>query len=255
MSLSRCLISSAVLAGAVFCGTTLPLAALGSKPVTVQFEDKPVFVGQVQEFAGPYLGLATAISLAAGVASLATAGWRHSSRKLGQTEAQMSTLKQQLSEKEALLEDLKFSQQRLSASGLEFFLTEDDAPLPNSIAPIAPIAPAPVPADQPASAAPYVVVGAEQPQTIHPALMTLTPSQPAVTTQAATALASAQAFMSFARPAHSATAPVVAEAGTELDELLSHLKQVMTQIERMQIVPAERTHLTNATWQQRQLAS
>ncbi|NEQ24238.1 MAG: hypothetical protein F6K28_34985, partial [Microcoleus sp. SIO2G3] len=130
MSLSRCLLSSAALAGAIFCGATLPRAAFGSKPVTIQLEEKPVFVGQIEEFAVPYVGLAAVVSITAGAASLATAGWRLSSRKLNQAEAQMSTLKQQLSEQEALIEDIKFSQPRLNSAGLEFFLQEDEAPLP-----------------------------------------------------------------------------------------------------------------------------
>lgn len=270
MSLSRCLLSSAVLAGAVFCGTTLPLASFGSKPVTVQFEEKPVFVGKVEEFAGPYLGLATAISLAVGVSSLATAGWRHSSRKLNQVQAQMSTLKQQLSEKEALLEDLKFSDQRLSAAGLEFFLKEDDEaqqlPQTASIASFSAntAVPSVVAGSEVRSPeAHYVVVGTEQPsgQATHPALLTSEAQTvaahqlvvPATKMQAATALASAQAFMSFARPAQTEEpASAKPENVIQLNELLSNLKQVMTQIEHMQVVSTpnnEPVHVNSPAWQ------
>lgn len=269
MSLSRCLLSSAVLAGTVFCGTTLPLAAFGSKPVTIQLEEKPVFVGQVEEFAVPYIGLAAAISLAAGVASLATAGWRQSSRKLTQAEAQMSALKQQLSEKEAFIEDIKFSQQRLSTSGLEFFLQEDEAQLPQST-----IAASVNAAQSHSTDAEYVVVGAAQPSAaMNSALLTHTaeaqsPETAAIASkqsavhptqvQAATALASAQAFMGFSRPAQTETAAPIApsEDAPQLNELLTHLKQVMVQIERMQVgSDAESAHAGNPAWQQPRLAS
>lgn len=265
MSLSRCLLSSAVLAGTVFCGMTLPLAAFGSKPVTVQLEEKPVFVGQVEEFAAPYIGLAAAISLAAGAASLATSGWRQSSRKLSQTETQMSTLKQQLTEKEALIEDIKFSQQRLSTSGLELFL-EDEASLPalplvNQAAPVA---------AQPRDAA-YTVIQTEQSQqAVNPALLTLDAQAkssevaPAVAKQtvinptqmqAVNALASAQAFAGFARPTQAAATAAEPEDTVQLQELMAHLKQVMAQVERMQVGSASTAHANGTAWPQQRLAS
>lgn len=267
MSLSRCLLSSAVLAGTVFCGMTLPLAAFGSKPVTIQLEEKPVFVGQVEEFAAPYIGFATAISLAAGAASLATSGWRQSSRKLSQTETQMSTLKQQLSEKEALIEDIKFSQQRLSTSGLELFLQEDEAPLPTVLPVSQPIATSV--ATAPHDAASYMVINAEQPQeAANAGLLTLNaepqsiesapivkqPAMNAAQLQAMSALASAQAFAGFARPTQPATPAVPPEDTVQLQELMAHLKQVMAQVERMQ-VGSNASHTSNPAWQQQRLAS
>jgi hypothetical protein len=249
MSLSRCFLSSALLAGVVFSAATLPLTALGSKSVTIQLEEEPVFIGQVKEIAGPYLGLATAISLGAGVVSLATAGWRQSSRKVSLAEEQMSTLKQQLTENMALIESLKYSEARLEASGLEFFLKDEEDHRDHQ--------------SVPATGAPvhYTVVGSsgqnelalqtlpEQHQMVVEPAQALTDSQDTVTQrtkiQAATALASAQAFMGFARPTlpeeTAATAQPVAEQpenSTQLDELLNHLKQVMSQIERLNVVHA-----------------
>ncbi|MBD2088417.1 hypothetical protein H6F67_00830 [Microcoleus sp. FACHB-1515] len=265
MSLSRCLLSSAVLAGTVFCGMTLPLAAFGSKPVTIQLEEKPVFVGQVEEFAAPYIGLATAISLAAGAASLATSGWRQSSRKLSQTETQMSTLKQQLSEKEALIEDIKFSQQRLSTSGLELFLQEDESPLPT----VLPVSQSATPVATAQDATSYMVINAEQPQqAANAGLLTLNaepqsidsapavkqPAMNAAQLQAMSALASAQAFAGFARSTQTATPAVQPEDTVQLQELMAHLKQVMAQVERMQI-GSSASQASSPAWQQQRLAS
>jgi hypothetical protein len=280
MNISRCLLPSALLAGVVFCGSTLPLAVLGSQPVTIQLGGKPIFVGRFEEIAAPYLGFATAISLGAGVVNLATAGWRHSSRKLGLAEEQVSTLKQQLSEKATLIEDLKFSESRLSTSGLEMFLEGEENFRQQTMA----VSNVAVHNHQPVSTSKgaethYVVMGSVQPidqpsqpqvapgyETIAHQPLDLTVGQEAKD-QAATALASAQASMGFARPSAPYEANVEpsqpstdqSENVADMSELLSHLKQVMTQIERLNIEPfpaQERSaHSSSASWKQRQLVS
>lgn len=259
MNISRCLLSSTLLAGAVFCGSTLPLAALGSKPVTIQLGEKPIFVGEVEQFAAPYLGLAAAISVGAGVVSLAAAGWRQSSRKLSLAEEQMSTLKQQLDEKATLIEDLKFSEARLTTSGLDDFLEDEALPrsLPLSAVGLSQLIDQPSPPKMTIAASP-----AQQPAGYQVANYVV--SEPTATyqikTQAATALASAQAFMGFARPKSSEAASSMShqpENGIQLDELLNHLKQVMNQIETLHVVPsaAQDRAVQGATWQQQKLAS
>lgn len=134
MNLSHRLLSSVLLAGTVFSITALPLATLGSKPVTIQLEERPVFVGQLRELAGPYLALATGISLGVGVVSLATSSWRHAVYKLEQSETEIAALKQQLSEKQTLVERLRFTDMKLQASGLEQFLPEEQV-VPRSVSP------------------------------------------------------------------------------------------------------------------------
>lgn len=125
MSFSKHLLSSVLLAGTIFAAATVPLVTLGSKPVAIQLEGKPVFVGQFKELAAPYMGLVLALSIGAGATNLAVMRWHQSSRKLNLAESEVSTLKQQLNEKEVLIETLKFSPSRLQASGLERFLPED----------------------------------------------------------------------------------------------------------------------------------
>lgn len=253
MSFSRCLLSSTLLAGAVFSAATLPLTALGSKSVTIQLEEQPVFIGQVKEMAGPYLGLATAISLGAGIVSLATAGWQQSSRKMSQTEEQMSSLKQQLQENKALIESLKYSDARLEASGLEYFL-DDPQPVV-----------APVNASVQYTPAEYTVMrsATTEPQLAAdfdaPAQSASEPVSQQTKVQAATAMASAQAFMGFARPTATAEAEAIAadqtENSTQLDELLNHLKQVMSQIEQLSVVQTAPQDRNEVAWQQHKLAS
>lgn len=132
MNLSHRLLSSVVLAGAVFSVTALPLVTLGSKPVTVQLEERPVFVGQLRELAAPYLALATGVSLGIGVVSLAVSSWRHAAYKLERNEAEIATLKQQLDEKNALIERLRFADTKLQSSGLEQFLQVEELVAPLS---------------------------------------------------------------------------------------------------------------------------
>jgi hypothetical protein len=125
MSFFRHLLASVLLSGTVFAATTLPLVTFGSKPVAIQLEGRPVFIGQFKDLAAPYLGLALALSIGAGVTNLAVLRWYQSSRALGLATDRLSALKQQLTEAEALVETLKFSPTRLQAAGLERFLQEE----------------------------------------------------------------------------------------------------------------------------------
>lgn len=119
-----------LLSASVFAVLTLPLALHGSKDINLQMEKDQVFHGQLRdvEVATPYLGLAAAISLGAGVTSVAVAGWRESARKSAQVEEQVSVLRQDIQEKEDLLEKLKLSESKLVASGLKEFLPEEAIP-------------------------------------------------------------------------------------------------------------------------------
>ncbi|MCU0523974.1 MAG: hypothetical protein MUF72_04020 [Elainella sp. Prado103] len=125
MSFSKHLLSAVFLGSAIFAAATLPLATLGTKPVEIQLEGKPVFVGQFRDLSIPYLGLALTLGIGAGATHLAMMRWQQSARRLDRIESQMSNLKQQLTEKEALIEKLSFSPSRLQASGLDHFLSDD----------------------------------------------------------------------------------------------------------------------------------
>jgi hypothetical protein len=123
--LKKFVLTPVVISAAVFGTLTLPLAIIGKQPVTIQLQQEPVFQGQLRDIATPYLGLASAISLGAGLASVAFTGWRRSTHKSSQVEAQLSDLEKHLQEKELQLEALKLSESRLAASGLNAFVDEN----------------------------------------------------------------------------------------------------------------------------------
>ncbi len=259
MSIPRYLLSSTALSGAVFCAATIPMATLDSKPVTIQVDDDPVFVGQMKELAAPYLSLATAVSLGMGVMTLTMLGWSRSSSKLSQTKDEMVKLQKELQERDALVEQLKFSDARLEASGLSSFIDEEPeterAYAPNQ-AVIAPSMPQPreiVPSaqHQTAQRQPYHV------STVAPvdrAIALPQPSRRQPAKQAAAAMPSAQVMNGFVRPSamasrqdrsSAATAPSSEHDATQLNELLSNLKQVMAQVEKLHQVDAVNTPISS----------
>lgn len=127
MTIAHGLISSAILSGIVFAASTLPLGLFGAEPITLKIGDRPTFSGRFEELATPYLTFATLLSLGIGVTATSILGWQSSSQRLEQAEERLTALKQQLEEKEALLEHFKFSDQKLQSTGLSFFLESDAA--------------------------------------------------------------------------------------------------------------------------------
>jgi hypothetical protein len=121
-SLHQSLIPSVLLSGAVFGAATLPLAAMSSNTISIDVQDQSVFSGTVDDLAVPYLSLAAAASLGVGLLSISMAGWRASSRKFAEVEEKAQELQRHLQEKEAELEALKFSEQRLQPDLVENFL-------------------------------------------------------------------------------------------------------------------------------------
>lgn len=220
--LKKFVVTPVVISAAVFGVLSLPLALLGSKPVTIQLQGEPVFYGQLRDVATPYLGLASAISLGAGIASVAITGWQSSTRKSSQVEAELSDLAQHLKKKEAELEALKLCESKLEASGLNAFVDETVS-LEQAIKTISesqkaqPVLQAQVMTNQ-AVEAPVAV-----------------PSS--VTVQAAAAkFASSQTFLGYSQakaPFKGAT-PVKELAPCEVDQLQNQLQQIMAQMASVQ---------------------
>lgn len=131
--LKKFLLPPALLSASIFCTLTLPLAFLGSKPIEIQLQKEPIFAGQLKDIATPYLGLTTAISLGACMASVAVTGWRQSVHQKNQIKQQLSDLQLLLKAKEAQLDELKLDELRLKAAGLDCFL-EDTLKIRESIA-------------------------------------------------------------------------------------------------------------------------
>ena len=123
--LRRFVITPLVISATVFGVLSLPLMIFGKQPIDIKSQEESVFSGELRDIALPYLGLASLISLAAGTASVALSGWRASSDKSAETKKKLSTLEQDLKEKEKLLDTLKVSESHLTASGLAPFLDEE----------------------------------------------------------------------------------------------------------------------------------
>ncbi|MCP2726929.1 hypothetical protein [Limnofasciculus baicalensis] len=123
--LRRFVITPLVISATVFGVLSLPMMIFGRQPIDIKSQEESVFSGELRDIALPYLGLASLVSLAAGTASVALSGWRASSDKSAETKKKLSTLEQDLKEKEKLLENLKVSESHLTASGLAPFLDEE----------------------------------------------------------------------------------------------------------------------------------
>lgn len=222
VQLKKFILTPVVLSAAVFGVLTLPLALFGSKPVTIQLQQESVFQGQLKDVATPYLGLVAAISLGAGIANVAVAGWQISSRKSSQVEEQLSILAQNLKEKEELLEALKLSESRLEASGLRAFLDEEVTQSQVET----PAVPSPATAE---IVEPMVVMA----QSIEPLAVTV---RQVSVQEAAQRFAVAQNFLGFSQvktavqPSH----PVDSVASQDVDELHAQLQQIMAQMASLQ---------------------
>jgi hypothetical protein len=116
------ILTPVALSAAVFATLTLPLNLFGSKPVTVQVQEEPLFFGELKEFAPQYLGVAGLLSAGVGLTSVAMMGWQQSNRKSAVVEQKLAQLTQRLDEKQKLLDNIRSSQSQLDASGLQNWL-------------------------------------------------------------------------------------------------------------------------------------
>ncbi|MFP4122117.1 MAG: hypothetical protein ACLFWI_14210 [Coleofasciculus sp.] len=116
------MLTPVALSAAVFATLTLPLNLFGSKPVTVQVQEEPLFFGELKDFAPQYLGVAGLLSAGVGLTSLAMMGWQQSNRKSAVVEQKLAQLTQTLDEKQKLLDNIRSSQSQLDASGLQNWL-------------------------------------------------------------------------------------------------------------------------------------
>lgn len=256
--LQRFLITPAVISTAVFGVLTLPLAIFGDQPVTIQLQDEPIFHGELRDpnVAMPYLGLAAVLGLTAGASSIAITGWRQSARKSAQTEAQLSSLEQNLKERDELLESLKAEESRLTASGLTSFLDEElqtgvqpspeeqpaqsaSEPAPEQSQPepalSLPQVTQPEPAPTPQPEVKPAPAPSSPPFVINTSLAT-TPSEsstPATVQSAAAKFASAQTYMAYASKKAPSQPQNVTPALTpsDLEKLQSQFQQIKEQME------------------------
>lgn len=237
-SLKKVLLPSILLAGTVFSSLTLPLVLSGSEPVVVQLKEEPLFVGDLKDIAAPYIGVATVLSLGAGLVSMSVAGWKSSSQKAQQIESKMFSLQQQLKEKEDHLEEILVSETRLHAAGLSFFLdekTESHQPQTSSFIPVntyslatqnntslvEPVMPSPQ------------AMNAVAPSQMHLSESAAVPSHPA---QAPIGFAYADRAMaaSLEQSESAVSTDISVSAAFQVKQLQDQLKQIVNQVEQLQ---------------------
>lgn len=242
--LKKLVLAPVLVSAAVFATLSLPLVFFGPKPVTIQLSEEPIFTGKLRDIAAPYLGLASILSLGAGCASVAITGWRSSTRKSSQVEAQLSNLAQNLREKEAQLEALKHSESQLEAAGLSAFLDEptlDESAKTPKISSIEPQQPesAKTPGISSIEPPPKVeVVITAQPFAVQPIVHGMAPR----TVQAVAALfPTTQSSLGYARTKAKVVAqpaPIVnqapLDASLDVRELHTKLEQIRAQMATLQ---------------------
>jgi hypothetical protein len=220
--LKRLVVTPIVISAAAFSVLTLPLSILGSKPLTIQLQGEPVFYGKLRDVATPYLGLASAISLGIGIASVAITGWRSSAHKSSQVQAELSDLAQHLKDKEAQLEALKLSAQRLESSGLSPFLDESATTEPTKESVAAYLNAVP-------KLEPLVI-------TTHPFEAQPPAPLPVTARSAAAKFSVTQNFLGYTQ-AKASRKPSIQEnspAPEDVEQLHTQLQQIMTQIASLQ---------------------
>jgi hypothetical protein len=129
--LKQFLLTPVLISSSIFFTATLPLMVFGNQPIQVQLQEEPIFSGKVKDFATPYLVLAALVSVSAGISAIALAGWRQSYCQSLQIQEQFSDFQRELAAQDVQLTELKLSESRLKAAGLDVFLTNDSSsPVP-----------------------------------------------------------------------------------------------------------------------------
>jgi hypothetical protein len=124
-ALQKNFIPPIIASAAVFVAMTVPLAVIGDKDITIKYQNEPFFNGRLRDISTPYVILATALSIGAGISAAAICGWQFSSQKTAEIEKELSNLEKNLQQKEELVKELKLSETRLQISGLNAFLDEE----------------------------------------------------------------------------------------------------------------------------------
>jgi hypothetical protein len=216
----------------IFSAMSFPLATLGEKQITVQFQEEPIFYGRLRDVAIPYVVLTTVLSIGAGVSAGAFGAWRHSSRKSVKFQKELLNLEKNLQDKDALIKELKLSESRLQVSGLKAFL-DDETPFEPTL-----ISSTLTTTETPPITVPQLVPTYEQ--QINSVPLTAkqqNTNQPSKTIAATSGFASAQTFMSYAPTNTNSTnndASQITITPSEFEELQKQIREMIYQMQTMQ---------------------
>jgi hypothetical protein len=120
--LQKSFLASAGISSILFGIATAPIAFFGSHPIEVQVRNQPVLDTEISDLAGPYLGIAGAVSAALGLSILGVGGWRSAANQSETERTKRFDLEQSLLTREAELERIKFSDARLKAENFDKFM-------------------------------------------------------------------------------------------------------------------------------------
>lgn len=245
--LKKFLLPPVVLSGVVFCFLTSPLAVFGSRQITIQFQEEPIFYGKLRDIGAPYLGFATALSLGIAASSVAVTGWRQSSQKATQIKKQLSTVKQNLQETEIQLEKLKVSELQLQTSGLNVFLEEKASGEQLLSSPVATTISHPAAVATPVQV-PRLVATTAQPVKPQPSMsppVSVSPTQSRPISVTADTTVSETTSLVGNNTAEISLATLIAQAQTEplkqIQELQGQFQQVMAQMDTLQEIILAKT--------------
>ncbi|MDY6896466.1 MAG: hypothetical protein SWZ49_00070 [Cyanobacteriota bacterium] len=239
-ALTKFILPPVLASAAVFSVMTVPLALIGDKQININFQEETLFFGKLRDVALPYVVVATGMSLGAGISAIAISGWRNSSRKSTEVEQQISQLELQLQQKEELLKEFKLSETRLQVSGLNNFLDEKTSLVETSNYPTL------------------------NPRTVSQPVHTVSPQQPQaksqekISTNAASAFASAQNFLGYTQSKNNIKEEIyqISQANktsvtpAELEQLQRQLRDMMLQMQEMQNNLTSTSQSTNTAQQQ-----
>ena len=246
--LKKLVLTPVIVSAAVFATLSLPLAFYGKEPVNIKLSEEPIFTGKLRDIAAPYLGLAGLLSLGAGCASVAITGWRNSTRKSSQVEAQLSNLAQNLREKEAQLEALKLSEFQLEAAGLSAFLDEPVEAKTGVVASVEPqqesVKPPAIPSLEPLPKVEAFVITAP----VAAQAIAQSPQVPRTIQGVAALFPTSQAFLGYgtrakvvSQPAPSVTQLAPLDVSLDVKELHTKLEQIRAQMATLQTAIASTT--------------
>ncbi|OKH46025.1 hypothetical protein NIES2101_25520 [Calothrix sp. HK-06] len=253
-ALGKFILPPVIAAAGVFSAMNLPLAMMGDKPVGIRYEEEPVFDGRIRDIAPPYVVFVTALSFGVGIGVAAIGGWRSSARKSSQFQHQLTTLEDDLQQKDKLLKELKLSESRLQVSGLASFLDDEvpfDQPALKALPGVVtqPVVQEPVVAQTPAqkyqqySPSPVPTM-APKPMAAPKVTTAVIPSQPTTVTSVASSFASAasaQAFLNYDKSNQVADKAVVNSTQIQpvtsdgsFEAIQQQLREMMEQMRAMQ---------------------
>jgi hypothetical protein len=154
--LKKILLPTVVISGTLLLSFGILLATQGSKPIEIQLESKQVFYGELRDVVSPPVGALFSIGVALGVASVL--GWQQSTKRSTELEQKVLQMQNQISNKDAQIQELKVAPLSPMLSKLKWFLDVDENVTPSPDEQVISTQPAIEPLVKPISGFDYQVI-------------------------------------------------------------------------------------------------